>query len=45
MRARRCKRIYYIIPDGLGLRIDVARVPQDWSLTGYVARTIGRVWK
>ena len=45
MKVRHCNRIYFIIPDRLGVRIDVARVPQDWSLTGYVARTIGRVWK
>jgi len=43
MRVRHCSKLFFIIPDALGYTLRVARVPQDWSLSGYVARTIARI--
>jgi hypothetical protein len=44
MRIRHNIDLFHIIPDRMGYTIRHARVPADWSLTGYVARIIGRVY-
>jgi hypothetical protein len=44
MRARNCVRLYWIVPDALGYTVREADPRRDWSLTGYVARVVGRVW-